>query len=226
MVRIEGPTTAAPNEVVMLRFVIESATRMQAGFNIGSTMGTLATSAPNTRVASGELTQSSTLSRMAGATSITIPFTWMAPNVTGAQTINAVGNAVNGNGANSGDGWNRATHMITVMAGTPDSGIVPPDSGAGPADSGVGPADSGVGPSDSGVAPADSGVGPSDSGAAPPADSGVGPSDSGVAADSGRPMMMTGGCGCTTAPSHVDPRGALAALAALGAIVTRRRARR
>jgi MYXO-CTERM domain-containing protein len=234
IVRIEGPTTAAPNEVVMLRFVLESPTRARGGFNISSTMGTLASSAPDARVSSGELTHRGTLSRSAGASSIVIPFTWMAPNVAGAQTIRAAGNAVNGNGSTGGDGWNRATHTITVMMGMTDSGvgdggnIVPPDAALPDVqqpDSSTPPADTGFVPTDTGVSPEDASVAPTDTGIVRPPSDGSAPQDASVPADGGM-TMMTGGCGCTSAPAHVDPRGALAALAALGALVTRRRARR
>jgi MYXO-CTERM domain-containing protein len=188
-------------------------------------------------VSGGELTHSSTLSRGAGASSIVIPFTWMAPNVTGTQTIRAAGNAVDGNGSTSGDGWNRATHTITVMMGMADSGvsdggnIAPPDaaladvqrpdSSTPPVDSGV---DAGIPPTDTGVPAEDARVTPTDSGVTPPSDASA-PQDASNPADGGM-TMMTGGCGCTSAPTHVDPRGALAALAALGAVVSRRRAQR
>jgi MYXO-CTERM domain-containing protein len=199
------------------------ASQTGAGLDIAATQGTLMAGTPTTVVRAGEITHSSTIARTAGTTSVRVPFTWTAPAAAGTARINAAGNAVNSSRTSAGDQWAVGSLSITVtdtmMA---DSGVAPQDSGVAPADSGVAPQDSGVAPQDSGGAlpPLDSGVvPPQDSGVAPPRDSGVAPADAGTT-----PMSM-GGCGCTTVPTAVDPRGALLAVAALGAMVARRRKR-
>jgi MYXO-CTERM domain-containing protein len=244
MVTIMGPATATPNEVVMLRLVIQS-TQPGAGFNVSSTMGTLATTDGNARVSGGELTHRAPFMRGA-MSSISIPFTWQAPNVTGMQSIRAAGNAVNLNGGSSGDGWNTATLAINVTSGGgTDAGLVPPDARPPTPDAGPMPADAAPPPPpvdagpmpmmDAGAPPApDSGAPPAPDAGAPPApDAGAPPSpdagapigsDASVSTDGGM-MMSTGGCGCTTAPTRATPSAMGLALAALGAVIAGRRRR-
>ncbi len=243
MVTIMGPATAAPNEVVMLRLVIQS-TQPGAGFNVSSTMGTLATTDGNARVSSGELTHRAPFMR-GGMSSISIPFTWQAPNVTGMQSIRAAGNAVNLNGGSSGDGWNTATLAINVTSGGggTDAGLVPPDARPPTPDAGPMPMPTDGGappPPPQDAAPPAPDAGPVMDGSAPPAtdaalppapdaalppasDAGSG-NDASVSTDGGM-MMSTGGCGCTTAPTRATPSALGLGLAALGAVIARRRRR-
>jgi MYXO-CTERM domain-containing protein len=239
MVTIEGPTSVVRGSMNTYTLVIANmgASQTGAGVDIAATQGSLTAGSPTTTVRAGEITHSSVIARTPGTTSVRVPFTWTAPAAAGTARINAAGNAVDNSRTSAGDQWAVGSLSITVtdtMMG--DSGVAPPDSGVAPRDSGVAPADSGVAPQDSGVAPQDSGVAPQDSGSAlppldsgvvPPQDSGVAPpQDSGVApADAGTTPMSMGGCGCTTVPTAVDPRGALLAVAALGAMVARRRKR-
>jgi MYXO-CTERM domain-containing protein len=232
MVTIEGPTSVVRGSMNAYTLVIANmgASQTGAGVDIAATQGSLMAGTPTTSVRGGEITHSSVIARTAGTTSVRVPFTWTAPAAAGTARINAAGNAVDNSRTSAGDQWAVGSLSITVtdtmMA---DSGVAPPDSGVAPRDSGVAPADSGVAPQDSGVAPQDSGAAlpPLDSGVVPPQDSGVAPPrDSGVApADGGTTPMSMGGCGCTSVPTAVDPRGALLAVAALGAMVARRRKR-
>lgn len=232
-VRIDGPTSVVVGSMNTYQLIITNAnaTQTAAGLDVSASGGTLGTSAmaPLTRVSRGEVTHRSPIAPNARGM-WSIPFTWTAPMAAGTVRLAGAGNAVNGNGRNSGDQWNTATLSVmvtsTMMA---DSGVA--------TDSGVPVRDSGVPPQDSGVPAQDSGV-PVEDAAAPAEDAAVQPQDSGSSSDSGAshdgsastdggtPGMQMPGCGCSATPTAVDPRSIALALTALGALVTRARRKR
>jgi hypothetical protein len=127
-VTLEAPKkTLAPGEVGTFTVVVAHATYPGAGVGIavrtsetGSTnAGTLAvTSGTGLRVRNGEITHSSTRQITGG--SVRLTFTWTAPTTPGTYYIQAIGNAVNGNGRDDGsDNWAFMTpQAITVEPST------------------------------------------------------------------------------------------------------------
>lgn len=106
-------TKLAPGETGTFTVVVAHATYPGAGVGIavrtsqtGSTnIGTLAvTPGTGLRVRNGEITHSST--RQLSGGSVRFTFTWTAPTQPGTYYIQAIGNAVNGNGRDDGnDNW-------------------------------------------------------------------------------------------------------------------------
>ncbi|MDP3275516.1 MAG: choice-of-anchor V domain-containing protein [Deltaproteobacteria bacterium] len=226
MVRIMGPTTARPNEAVMLTFVMSSPTRMNGGLDIAAVMGAITTAAANVGITSGELTHRMPLAAGAGTNEIRVPFTWTAPRTAGSVTIHAAGNAVNLNSARTGDGWNTATHTITVSnSATPDAGT--PDA-ATPADAATSP-DAAMTPDaapgqDAATSPD---AAPSEDASTPAQDATMQPmvdamvprTDSGTSPDGGM-SMTTPGCACTTAATSRSTPGSLGGLASIALALT------
>ena len=103
----------APGEVGTFTVVVAHATYPGAGVGVavrtsetGATnAGTLAvTPGTGLRVRNGEITHSST--RQISGGSVRFTFTWTAPSTPGTYYIQAIGNAVNGNGRDDGnDNW-------------------------------------------------------------------------------------------------------------------------
>lgn len=108
-------TTLAPGARtnVSLRVRTTSTTRTHAGLNVAATGGTLG-GGVNTVRSGSELTHSAPQALTAGT--INFRFTWRAPTTPGTYTISAAGNAVNNNGASSGDGWRVATPLTMTVA--------------------------------------------------------------------------------------------------------------
>jgi MYXO-CTERM domain-containing protein len=237
---IMGPTSVAPGSMNMYRLIVRNsnATQTHAGVDIGATGGSLTATDVRTAVRAGEITHSMRLTPSDPGV-WTIPFTWTAPVATGTVRINAASNAVNNNRANSGDQWNLGSLSITVtMGGAADAGFAPPDAGRPAPDAGIVPPDGSVPPApDGGIAPpqdsgpvADAIAPSSDGGSSFPMSDASAPSDSGTASDAsvatdGGSTMTRGGCGCTTAPTRANSSALGLALAALGAVVARRRRR-
>lgn len=99
---------------VNLRVSTTDATRTYAGLNAAATGGTLSAGI-NTVLSGTEITHSAPQILTAGT--ITFRFRWTAPATPGTYSITAAGNAVNFNGASSGDGWNIARPLtMTVTA--------------------------------------------------------------------------------------------------------------
>lgn len=113
-----GPTTAvAPGTRVnlSLRVRSSSSTHTHAGLNASASGGMLQAGL-NTVLSDGEITHAEPQALASGA--INFRFGWRAPRWPGTYTIYAAGNAVNRNGAPSGDGWQIATPIeITVARG-------------------------------------------------------------------------------------------------------------
>ncbi len=111
------PTSFTPGQTYPLTFTVINSAKAKSGFNVLVTGGTL-TAGSGTIVGGGskQITQTQPMTAASGISSYS--FSWTAPATTGAVTINAVGNAVNGNGnADSGDQWN--TLSVTISGGWP-----------------------------------------------------------------------------------------------------------
>jgi len=109
-----GPRKVEPGSTTTFTIVVAHATMPRTGVGIavrttqtGTTnIGTLGViTGGGLRLTAGEITQSAPKAMSAGSTSFT--FTWKAPAAEGTYFMQAVGNAVNGNGNNdAGDSWN------------------------------------------------------------------------------------------------------------------------
>lgn len=127
-VTLEAPKMKlAPGEVGTFTVVVAHATYPGAGVGVavrtsetGATnAGTLAvTPGTGLRVRNGEITHSST--RQLSGGSVRFTFTWTAPSTPGTYYIQAIGNAVNGNGRDdASDNWAFLTpQAITVEPST------------------------------------------------------------------------------------------------------------
>ena len=115
-------TTLAPGARtnVTLRVRTTSSTRTHAGLDVSATGGTLG-AGTNTIKSGSEVTHSAPQALTAGT--VNFRFTWRAPSTPGTYTLYAAGNAVNNNGASSGDGWRLATPLTMTVA----SGVTAPD---------------------------------------------------------------------------------------------------
>lgn len=123
--RIEGPMNLAPGARGTYTLVITS-TRTDftaAGFNIAATGATLAVNGATSRMVSGELTQVSAIPR-SGA-EVRANFDVVAPSAAGTVTLQAVGNAVDGNRAATNDAW--ALASLSVAVGAPTDASAPAD---------------------------------------------------------------------------------------------------
>ena len=109
----------APGETVNIEMLLSTTTSSLDGgaLNVSATGGTLQAGS-NTQTISGEITHSRTESMSGG--SLTFDFTWIAPSQEGDVTFYAAGNAVNGNGSTSGDGWNTTSMTVVVSDGCSD----------------------------------------------------------------------------------------------------------
>ncbi|HND00045.1 MAG TPA: hypothetical protein PKW90_28215, partial [Myxococcota bacterium] len=107
--------TVAAGDSLLVSFVVAttSGSRSKGGLNVSASGGTLAAGS-NDRLSGGQITHSSATNMTSG--SVTYTMTWTAPTTPGTYTLYGAGNAVNGNGASSGDGWNLGTYAITVTA--------------------------------------------------------------------------------------------------------------
>jgi hypothetical protein len=119
---LSGNTTTRAGQTLNLTVVVAHSSQQAAGVNIavkdqqGQNVGTLApATGSGLQLSNGELThqQPKTMSNGQAAFS----FTWTAPSTPGTYTLRAAGNAVNGNGSNSGDAWNFLSPVTLTVAG-------------------------------------------------------------------------------------------------------------
>lgn len=120
-----------PSSKTTFTVTVENSSKSKAGMNVGvktsetsgNNVGTL--SAGNgTKIQSGEVTHNGAQTLSGGKFSFT--FDWTAPSTHGEYWIRGVSNAVNGNGNNTGDEWNRFTTQKIVVAGVT---VTAPDGG-------------------------------------------------------------------------------------------------
>ena len=109
----------SPGDTIDIEMLLSTTTSSLdgGGLNVSVTSGTLQAGS-NTQTTSGEITHSRIESLSGGA--VTFDFTWLAPSQEGDVTFYAAGNAVNGNGATSGDGWSTSSMTVTVSDGCED----------------------------------------------------------------------------------------------------------
>ncbi len=114
-------STVGPSDTVTITFTVNTtnSSRTHAGLNVSANGGTFS-AGTGTQVSSSEITHSSPMA-MSSSTA-TFSFDWVAPATEGTYTLYGAGNAVNNNGASSGDGWDLATNLsITVVCADADT---------------------------------------------------------------------------------------------------------
>jgi hypothetical protein len=118
-----GSFTITPGGTLELTAVVANSGKSAVGVNIGvkdavtsnRNVGTLARINNDMRLSANELVHTSPKSMSGGQASFS--FTWKAPTTAGTYYLMAIGNAVNGNGRDSGDEWAYLTPIeITVSA--------------------------------------------------------------------------------------------------------------
>ncbi len=140
MVTLSGPMSlmAGSRGTYTLTVASSLATFMAAGVDIAAVGAgaSLVTISPSTQLRNGEITHMGRLPR-AGA-NVQVQFTLVAPPTNGTVTLQAAGNAVNGDARTSGDSWVTTTFPVTITGGTaaPDA-AVRPDASATDASAGV-----------------------------------------------------------------------------------------
>jgi MYXO-CTERM domain-containing protein len=101
------------------------ATFMAAGVDIAvvGAGASLVTVSPGTQLRNGEITHMGRIAR-SGA-NVQVQFALVAPPTNGTVTLQAVGNAANGDTRVSGDSWARATLPVTITGGAaaPDAAV-------------------------------------------------------------------------------------------------------
>jgi len=131
---LTGPMTlmAGSRGTYTLTVASSLATFMAAGVDIAAAGAgaSLVTISPSTQLRNGEITHTARLTR-SGA-DVRVQFTLVAPATNGTVTLQALGNAVNGNAMASGDAWARATLPVTITGGAPaPDASVTPDASSG-----------------------------------------------------------------------------------------------
>lgn len=125
-VTLTGPTTVTTNSTNQYTLRIEAVPpQNKGGLNVSATDGTLAvggSASSGTQTITGqnglaEITH--TGAKAASGGFVTFTFLWTAPSVDENVALNGWGNAVNGDGTNSGDAADLATLDITVSGGGP-----------------------------------------------------------------------------------------------------------
>lgn len=108
-------TTVAPGETIDITFTVSStdSSHVAAGFNVGAPDGGTLAAGSNNKLSSSQVTHSARTSFTSG--SVSFDFTWTAPSTEGSYTLQGAGNAVNGNGGYSGDGWSLAGDLEIVV---------------------------------------------------------------------------------------------------------------
>lgn len=130
---LTGPTVVAPdstNEYTLQ--IVEGGSQTLAGLNVSALIGVLATGGSNatdTQVLSGtggrsEVTH--TMAKAAVADTATFSFLWTAPSSFTSVSLEAWGNAVNGNFSTTGDAAAHTSLLVSqVGAPTPTSSLTP-----------------------------------------------------------------------------------------------------
>jgi Putative metal-binding motif len=107
-------TTVVPGDALSITFTVASSdsTHLGAGLNVAATGGTLA-AGTDTKLSSGQITHDGVTALAGGSAAFTM--SWTAPSTEGTYTVAGAGNAVNSNGASTGDGWAVATSLTLVV---------------------------------------------------------------------------------------------------------------
>lgn len=160
-VTVTGPASLMPGASATYTVTMTGGAAVRGGFNAATSAGGLIAGA-NSKVVSGEVTQTAPVAFAAGA--LAFSFTLQAPMQPGPLTLYAAGNSVNNNTTVAGDQAAAATFNVVVVdpnAMDADAGAMPdPDAGTGGAGGGAAGGGGGGGfSSDGGVAPLDDGNG-------------------------------------------------------------------
>jgi hypothetical protein len=115
-VTLAGPTSLAPSSSGVYTLTITGGAAVDGGLDVSTTAGTLQATGSNTKLLSGEVTQTSAISFTSG--SLVFTFTLVAPPSAGSLTLYAAGLSANGSGS-GGDNAARATLAVTVTAPAP-----------------------------------------------------------------------------------------------------------
>ncbi len=97
---------------------VENASKVKAGFDLKAAAGTISNAPAGTMLMAGntEIHHTAPVNMTSGVASWT--FDWTAPATGNSVNFKAVGNAVNGNGNDSGDEWNRLDTTFNKQAPT------------------------------------------------------------------------------------------------------------
>ena len=117
-----GLFTVEPGSTTKFTVAIDNSSMVNAGLNVGvkttatggSDVGSL-TAGTGTKIENGEVTHNGEQSLNSGKFDFT--FEWKAPAAHGEYWIRGAANAVNNNGDDSGDQWNRFTTQKIIVAG-------------------------------------------------------------------------------------------------------------
>ena len=113
IVTIAGPDSVTKGTTAQYTLTISKPGKTGAGLDIATRLGTLAPVSGNIHLSGGELTQNSNITMTNG--SVTVTFSYTAPNSTGTDTIWATGLATNSSGGQSGDDWNWAPSKRIIV---------------------------------------------------------------------------------------------------------------
>jgi hypothetical protein len=127
-VTLSGPTTVMPGATNQyLLEVFDIGAQHKGGLDAAASGGTLSVGGSHssgTQLAFNEITH--TAAKASDGTSVKFSFLWTAPIAGGAFTLRAWGNAVNGNGTNSGDAATFASLAVDVATiPTHDAVVLP-----------------------------------------------------------------------------------------------------
>lgn len=117
-----GSFRTRPGQTLNLTIIVAHSSQQAAGIDIavhnqaGQNAGTLSpASGSGLQLSSGELTHTQPKTMSGGQASFA--FSWTAPSTPGMYTLRAAGNAVNSDGATSGDVWNLLSPVTLTVAG-------------------------------------------------------------------------------------------------------------
>jgi cysteine-rich repeat protein len=130
-VSISGPTALPAHETGAFTIAVDGGPGNGGGFDArvvdgaGNQTGQLiVTDDANTQIEQGEITHTNPLLRAWN-------FLWQAPDTPGTYYVQAAGNSVNLNGAQTGDAWNFATPLAVVVGPCPEGATRPCGSSVG-----------------------------------------------------------------------------------------------
>ncbi len=111
------PTFYNVNTAYPISVTVSNPTKVAAGFQIQTNIGTLTTTDPGITINPGNKSAGHNQRKFFVGTSATFNLTWTSPAVGGtAANFDAVGNAVNNNTNNTGDEWNTAAPTNVALS--------------------------------------------------------------------------------------------------------------
>ena len=113
VVTLAGPDSVLVSQTATYTITISKSSKSGAGFDIATRRGSLSPISSGMILSNGELTQSSNRPMTNGT--ITLQFSYTAPNTAGVDTLLATGLATNSDGTTSGDDWNWANEKRIIV---------------------------------------------------------------------------------------------------------------